>query len=85
MKLAEQPWTRASEMVLRASDVDGAIPDDLRDSRFRYFLELSIIDEFILDLRQAGLSESEQLDAIIHYAEYDAFPAWFYSRSNTSS
>jgi hypothetical protein len=73
---AEQPWTPNSEMILRELEPDYSIPEELKSSRFRYFLELSVIDDFIDTLKANGLTEPEQLDAIIYYAEHDAFPEW---------
>jgi hypothetical protein len=81
---AERPWTPDSEMILRELEPDGAIPSELKDSRFRYCLELSVIDEFTDSLKARGLTAPEQLDAILYYAEYDAFPAWLNRRLRTA-
>jgi hypothetical protein len=78
---AERPWTPGSNMILRQLGPDYGIPEDVKSSPFRYFLELSVIEEFIDNLRAIGLTQSEQLDAIIYYAEYDAFPDWVCRRA----
>ena len=78
---AEEPWIPAPMRCFSGWSSDFPVPEDIRKSTFRYFLELSIIREFIDDLRAAGLTEAEQLKVMIHYATYDAFPDWLLERS----
>ena len=78
---AEEPWIPGANAMLLRLESDFPVPEDIKKSTFRYFLELSIIREFIDDLRAAGLTEAEQLKVMIHYATYDAFPDWLLERS----
>lgn len=78
---AEEPWIPGANAMLLRLEPDFPVPEDIKKSTFRYFLELSIIREFIDDLRAAGLTEAEQLKVMIHYATYDAFPDWLLERS----
>ena len=71
---ARRPWTADSEVILSASG-GGRDAKDAADPAYEYFLELFVIEEAFGDAL-SGLPADRQVDAVIHYAENDAYPDW---------
>jgi hypothetical protein len=74
--IARRPWTADSVAKLVAFTDDYRVPEDALLEGYEYFLGVNTaLEEVVGDLR-SRLSAAQRLDACIHYAEYDAYPAW---------
>jgi hypothetical protein len=57
---------------------DLRVPEKTLQEGYEYFLEKSGVDE-ILELADGKLSSREaKVELVAHYADYDAYPAWFH-------
>ena len=72
----QQPWSPASPCALvadeegvRARDVAAAIGLD-------YFLEVDVMREALGVFGDRPTTIADKIRLLIHYAEFDAFPAW---------
>jgi hypothetical protein len=73
--VARRPWTREAEAELVLPNEDGRLPAELLSEGFEYFLEVSIALHEVLS-GPVPLSADQKVEAVIYYAEHDAFPDW---------
>jgi hypothetical protein len=72
---ARRPWTLESEARIVQFPEDVTIPRMLADDpSFQYFLEGPLLRDLQLQLEQSGRSSGEVIEALLYYAENDAFP-----------
>jgi hypothetical protein len=72
---AKRPWTLASEARVLQFSVDEAVTRVLgEDPSFEYFLEGDLLIDLQLQLEASGRSSDEVIEALLYYAENDAFP-----------
>lgn len=72
---ASEPWTEHSDAMVAREPDQGGVPSEASDAGLRYFLEVSIAQEFLEDwfasLRERPTS-SATLRRVIDYAINDA-------------
>ena len=73
--VARRPWTEHSECSLVQLTDDYGVPAASKSEGYDYFLEVSVIQDEFGDC-WASLSDSQRIEAVIFYAENDAFPSW---------
>ncbi|NWE53348.1 hypothetical protein [Brevundimonas sp. P7753] len=76
---AQRPWTAASAVILL--DDEEADPNHPKLGDFEYLLEASIVGEWVDQL--TGLPPEKAAEAVIFYAENDAFPSWLSTETGT--
>lgn len=74
--VAKRPWSEDSEaQVVRLKD-DFRVPEEALSGGYEYFLEVSVARDEALGGLGSQLSAEQRLEAIIFYAENDAYPEW---------
>ena len=73
--VAKRPWTGDSEAKLVCFTEDFRIPEEVRSAGYEYFLEVSTARDEVLS-RPVPLSDAQKFEAVMYYAENDAFPDW---------
>lgn len=73
--VAKRPWSADSEAKLVCFTEDFRIPEDVRSAGYEYFLEVSTARDEVLSV-PVSLSKEQKVEAVIYYAENDAFPEW---------
>lgn len=73
--VAKRPWTVDSEAKLVCFNDDFRVPEEARAAGYEYFLEVSTARDEVLS-GPVALSDEQKVEAIIYYAENDAFPEW---------
>ena len=74
--VAKLPWTPDSDARLTSLTEQFRVPADVLAEGYAYFLEVHIALEDVLGERASRLSDNQRVDAIIFYAENDAYPEW---------
>jgi hypothetical protein len=74
--VAKRPWTAGSTARLVSLTDDGRIPSGVLRDGLEYFLEVSIALDDVLGSRADRLSPTQRREAVIYYAENDAYPDW---------
>jgi hypothetical protein len=74
---AAKPWTPTSETVLTLPDQRAAVPDEIKQAGFEYFLEVAVAKE-VIEVLQGNDTAARRERLLIEYAETDAFPDWVY-------
>lgn len=72
---AQEPWTEQSVAVVATEPSSGDLPEDAKRLGMRYFLELSVANEFLVDWCQSLKREptlKEKCQRLIQYAINDA-------------
>jgi len=72
MICARTPWVPDADCIVIPMPDDYRVPDEIKSSGYKYFLEKSIIKEFKTDF--SNKTDSEFVEFVIFYAENDAFP-----------
>jgi hypothetical protein len=54
------------------------MPPEVTADGFEYFLEVSVINEVLRLLDGKGATDDKKLALVMHYAQFDAYPAWAY-------
>jgi hypothetical protein len=67
-----------SDAVINQLTQNGGIPSDVRAEGFTYFLEANGIEELLQMIAKKRASRESKAEFVCHYAEHDAYPAWFY-------
>lgn len=75
------PWTSDAECMVIAPDKNLGVPDEVKRAGFAYFLEVHVAREVLLVLDQKGAALEDEVELLLHYAEYDAYPEWVYEQS----
>jgi hypothetical protein len=73
--VAKRPWTGDSEAKLGCFTNDFRVPEEARSAGYEYFLEVSTARDEVLS-GPVPLSDEQKVEAVIYYAENDAFPDW---------
>lgn len=79
--VAKRPWTGDSEAKLVCFTADFRVPEKARSAGYEYFLEVSTARNEVLS-GQVPLSDEQKVEAVIYYAENDAFPGWLNTRGS---
>ncbi|MGQ0511865.1 MAG: DUF7716 domain-containing protein [Betaproteobacteria bacterium] len=74
--VAKRPWSTASDAQLVRLTDECRIPQSIADAGYEYFLEVSVALEDVLGDIGPKLTEDQRLQALIYYAENDAYPEW---------
>lgn len=73
--VAKRTWPGDSEAILVSFTEDFRIPEEARSAGYEYFLEVSTARDEVL-CGPVPLSDEQKVEAVIYYAENDAFPDW---------
>jgi hypothetical protein len=72
---AKRPWTLEAEARVLQFSVDETVPRVLSEyPSFEYFLEGDLLTDLRQQLEDSGRSSAEVIEALLYYAENDAFP-----------
>lgn len=71
---AKRPWTLETLAHVARYGPHDAVSRFLDDASFEYFLEASLVQDVRMQLENAGRPLGEVLEALLYYAENDAFP-----------
>jgi hypothetical protein len=82
--VARRSWTGESDARLVEFTEDTRIPADVLSAGYEYFLGVSTARDEVLSL-PLPLSAAQRLVAVIHYAEFDAFPDWLIALARRSA
>ena len=77
--VAKRPWHKDSDALLVRLTEDYRIPADAQNQGYEYFLEVHVALEEVLKGLLDKLTLEQRLEAVLFYAENDAYPEWFYS------
>lgn len=72
---AREPWTEQSVAIVATEPSSGGLPEDAKNLGLRYFLEVSVANEFLVDWSQSLKREptlKEKCQRLIQYAINDA-------------
>lgn len=72
---AREPWTEQSMAIVATEPSSGNLPEDAKNLGLRYFLEVSVAHEFLVDWCQSLEREptpKEKCQRLIQYAINDA-------------
>jgi len=84
--VAKRPWTPESEALLVRLTDDWRVPQEVTAQGHEYFLEVSVALDEVLEGIGDRLSNEQRVDALLFYAENDAYPEWLCAlRSQGSS
>ena len=73
----KRPFHQSSEAVIVQLTPDFAVPAETKAQGFEYFLEKEGVLE-LLELADGKLHSREaKVELVAHYADFDAYPAWF--------
>jgi hypothetical protein len=77
--VAVEPWTWGAEAMLVTLDENYRVPSQFVgvDVRYKYFLGVSDAIELMKFTSVKSMSQNAVAEFVIHYALYDAYPAWF--------
>jgi len=74
--VAKQPWADSAEAKLVELTTEFGVPsEDLREG-YEYFLEVSVALEEVIEGPGVVLTEGQRFEAVLYYAQNDAFPEW---------
>jgi hypothetical protein len=74
--VAKRPWTPECDAHLVHLTEDYRVPADILAAGFDYFLEVSVaVDEVLADIG-SDLTPEQRSEAVLFYAENDAYPEW---------
>lgn len=80
----KRPFHQSSDAVIVQLAPDAAVPGEIRAQGFEYFLEKGEVVD-LLELCEGRLDAREaKVELIAYYAEFDAYPAWFYELTRRS-
>ena len=72
-----RPFHQSSEAVIVQLTPDFAVPQQIKEQGFDYFLEKDGVLE-LLELSEGKLHSREaKVELVAYYADFDAYPAWF--------
>lgn len=74
--VAKRPWTADAESQLVRLTEDFKIPGASLSEGYEYFLEVSVALDDVLDEIGPRLTPEQRVEAVIFYAENDAYPEW---------
>ncbi|GAB3767379.1 hypothetical protein GCM10028796_28920 [Ramlibacter monticola] len=77
--VAKRPWSADAEAELVELTEDYRIPSAALSAGYEYFLEVSVALDAVLDGLGARLTSEQRVEAVIFYAENDAYPEWLYA------
>jgi len=75
-----RPWTPSAECVLVEPDDRLMVPAHVRIAGFDYFLEVHVAREVLEVLDEETTSPDREVQLLLYYAEFDAYPDWAYQR-----
>ena len=82
--VAKRPWHKNSEALLVQLTEDYRIPADAHNQGYEYFLEVHVALEEVLEGLLYKLTLEQRFEAVLFYAENDAYPEWFYTVGTNS-
>jgi hypothetical protein len=74
--VAKRPWKPDSEAQLVRLTQDFKIQGEVLDQGYEYFLEVSVALDEVLDGLNDVLTSEQRFNAVLYYAENDAYPDW---------
>ena len=74
--VAKQPWSGSSEAKLVELTANFGVPSADLEQGYEYFLEVSVALEEVIGGPGVLLTNEQRLEAVLYYAQNDAFPAW---------
>ncbi len=74
--VAKRPWSADAEAELVKLTENYRIPGAALSAGYEYFLEVSVALDDVLDGLGDRLTSDQRVEAVIFYAENDAYPEW---------
>jgi hypothetical protein len=74
--VAKRPWSADAEAELVKLTEDYRVPGASLSAGYEYFLEVSVTLDDVLEGLGARLTSQQRVEAVIFYAENDAYPEW---------
>lgn len=74
--VAKRPWGPESAAALVRLTDEYRVPDETLKQGYEYFLEVSVALDDVLEGVEDVLSTSQRFEAVLFYAENDAYPSW---------
>ena len=74
--VAKRPWSPESETLLVRLTEDFRQPQDVQAQGYEYLLEVAVVLDEVLGGIGDKLSAEQRVEAVLFYAEHDAFPEW---------
>lgn len=74
--VAKRPWGPESNAALVRLTDEYRVPDETLKQGYEYFLEVTVALDEVLEGVQDVLSPSQRFEAVLFYAENDAYPSW---------
>jgi hypothetical protein len=75
---AKEPFFRGAEAVVTTLTAEYAVPPEVLEAGYKYFLEGSEVEELLAMLESKAASRGTAAEFVIHYATFDAYPNWYY-------
>lgn len=77
---AKRPWTLQTESEIGRLDDDYGVPPGVSKRGFDYFIDVPTALEVLEVLSTRNATASDKRELLLHYAEFDAYPNWVYSK-----
>jgi hypothetical protein len=77
--VAKRPWHPDTEALLVRLTADWRVPEAVSAAGYEYFLEVIVACDEVLEGVGLHLSAQQKVEAVLHYAENDALPDWYWS------
>jgi len=74
----KRPWELEADSDVVMLDEDLSPPRSLASRGLEYFLEVSLAKEILGFSGPRRLTVEERRALLMYYAEFDAYPSWFY-------
>jgi hypothetical protein len=75
---ARAPFAPTSEAVVATFTADFGVPVDVKAAGYEYFLGKHEVAELLKVASAKQVTRERVADFVCYYAEYDAYPQWFY-------
>lgn len=74
--VAKRPWGPETDAALVRLTDENRVPDETLKQGYEYFLEVSVALDDVLEGVEDVLSPAQRFEAVLFYAENDAYPSW---------
>jgi hypothetical protein len=72
----KKPWGKDAEVILVMPTEELAVPQNIKDEGYYYFIEIGLAKDILTSLADKHLVLDSQVDLILYYGEFDAYPEW---------
>lgn len=75
---SKEPFFRGAEATITLLTSEYSVPIAVLEQGYKYFLEGSGVQELLEMIEPKVASRGTVAEFVIHYAQLDAYPSWFY-------